>query len=267
MKTIVITGSTRGIGHGMALEFLKRGCRVMVSGRRQEQVDAVVDEFAAVYGKNKVAGLACEVTDPVQLQALWDGAAHAFGTIDIWINNAGVTHPTRNIVELKPSEIKPVIDTNVMALIFATQVALRGMTAQGKGFIYNMEGHGSHDEYIAGLTVYGTTKRAVTYFTNSLQLELDGTGVSVCLLSPGIVLTDFILDEMRKLPPERMEITKIVYNCLADTVETVTPWLADQILANTEGGATIAWLDTDKANARFESDEYNTRDLLSQFGF
>ncbi|MBN2106063.1 MAG: SDR family oxidoreductase [Deltaproteobacteria bacterium] len=267
MKTIVITGSTRGIGHGMTVEFLKRKCRVMLSGRSQELVEAEVGRLAADYGKDTVAGLACEVTSPDQLQALWDGAVAAFGTVDIWINNAGVTHPTRNVAELKPAEMKSVIDTNVTGLVYATQVALKGMTALGGGFIYNMEGHGSHDEFIAGLSVYGTTKRAVTYFTSSLQLELEGTGVNACLLSPGIVLTDFILDELRKLPPERLEITKIVYNCLADTVETVTPWLAENILANKDGGATIAWLDTQKANARFESDEYNTRDLLSQFGF
>ena len=267
MKTIVITGSTRGIGRGMAEEFLKRGCRVMISGRKKEQVDAEVVMLAGLYGSEVVAGCACEVTSPEQLRALWDAAAKAFGRVDIWINNAGVTHPTRNIVELEPSEIKPVIETNVTGLIYANQVALKGMAAQGHGFIYNMEGHGSHDEYIAGLTVYGSTKRAVTYLSNSLQLEVDGTGVNVCLLSPGIVLTDFILDEMRKLPPERLEMTKIVYNCLADTVETVTPWLAEQILANNEGGATIAWLDAEKANQRFESDEYNARDLLSQFGF
>jgi NAD(P)-dependent dehydrogenase (short-subunit alcohol dehydrogenase family) len=267
MKTVVITGSTRGIGHGMALEFLKRGCRVMISGRNKDQVDREVGKFAAVFGSEKIAGLPCEITSHEQIQALWDAAMKAFGTVDIWINNAGVTHPTRNVMDLDPAEIKPVIDTNITGLVFANQVALRGMTAQGHGFIYNMEGHGSHDEFIAGLSVYGATKRAVTYFTNSLLLELEGTGVKAGLLSPGIVLTDFIIDEMRKLPSERLEMTKIVYNCLADTVETVTPWLAEHILANEENGKEIAWLDTDKANARFESDDYNSRDLLSQFGF
>jgi NAD(P)-dependent dehydrogenase (short-subunit alcohol dehydrogenase family) len=266
MKTIVITGSTRGIGHGMALEFLKRGCRIMISGRKREQVDSEVKKFADVYGSDKIAGYPCEITSHEQIQALWDAAVKTFGTVDIWINNAGVTHPTANVMELKPVEIKPVIDTNITGLIYANQVALRGMTSQGHGFIYNMEGHGSHDEFMAGLTVYGTTKRAVKYFTDSLQLELDGTGAKVCLLSPGIVMTDFIIDEMRKLPPERYETAKVVYNCLADTVETVTPWLAEQILTNDEGGKEIAWLDAEKVNARFESDEYCSRDLLSQFG-
>jgi len=265
MKTIVITGSTRGIGHGLAVEFLKRGCSVMISGRRKEQVDSEVKKFAEAYGKEKVAGHPCEITSYEQIQALWDAAVKAFGTVDIWINNAGVTHPTMNVRELTPAAIKNVVDTNITGLIYANQVALRGMTAQGQGFIYNMEGHGSHDEFIAGLSVYGATKRAVTYFTSSLLMELDDTNVGACLLSPGIVMTDFIIDEMRKLPPDRFATAKIVYNCLADTVETVTPWLVGQILANEESGREIAWLDAEKANERFNSDEYCSRDLLSQF--
>jgi NAD(P)-dependent dehydrogenase (short-subunit alcohol dehydrogenase family) len=267
MKTVVITGSTRGIGHGMAHEFLKLGCRVMISGRKKEQVDREIKKFAEAYGKEKVAGQPCEITSYEQIKSLWDAAVKAFGAVDIWINNAGVTHPTMNVRELEPADIKNVVDTNITGLMYANQIALRGMTAQGHGFIYNMEGHGSHDEFLAGLSVYGASKRAVTYFTHSLLLELDETPVKAGMLSPGIVLTDFIIDEMRKLPPERFETAKIVYNCLADTVETVTPWLVENILANDESGKEIAWLDTEKANARFDSDEYCSRDLLSQFGF
>ncbi len=116
MKTIVITGSTRGIGHGMALELLKRGSRVMISGRKKDQVDSEVEKFAAVYGKENIAGHPCEITSYEQIQALWDAAVKAFGTVDIWINNAGVTHPTRNVMELEPAEIKTVIDTNITGL-------------------------------------------------------------------------------------------------------------------------------------------------------
>ena len=239
----------------------------MISGRKKEQVDREVRTFAEAYGKEKVAGHPCEITSYDQIQSLWDAAVKVFGRVDIWINNAGVTHPTQNVKELTPVDIKNVVDTNITGLMYANQVALRGMTAQGHGFIYNMEGHGSHDEYIAGLTVYGASKRAVSYFTNSLLLELDETPVKAGMLSPGIVLTDFIIDEMRKLPPERLETTKIVYNCLADTVETVTPWLVANILANEESGKEIAWLDAEKANERFNSDEYCSRDMLSQFGF
>jgi len=74
MKTIVITGSTRGIGHGLATEFLKRGHNVLVSGRSQSNVDQVVDAFGKQFGPDRVAGKACDMTEYTQVQALWDAA-------------------------------------------------------------------------------------------------------------------------------------------------------------------------------------------------
>jgi len=90
--------------------------------------------------------------------------------------------------------------------------------------------------------------------------------VIVGTISPGIVLTDFLLDDMRKMSPDILETTKAVYNSLADTVEVVTPWLVEQVLGNTENGKRIIWLTEEKANARFESEEYYNRDLFTQHG-
>ena len=89
MKTVVITGSTRGIGRGLAENFLARGCKVVVSGRQAEGVAAVVTELAGRHGEENVAGKACDISDGSQLQGLWDEAASRFGRVDIWINNAG----------------------------------------------------------------------------------------------------------------------------------------------------------------------------------
>ena len=71
MKNVVITGSTRGIGHGLATEFLKRDCKVMMTGRSQDKVDAVVEQLAADYGDDRVAGCECEVTSIASLESLW----------------------------------------------------------------------------------------------------------------------------------------------------------------------------------------------------
>ena len=86
------------------------------------------------------------------------------------------------------------------------------------------------------------------------------------MLNPGIVLTDFLLDDMRKMPPEQLEMAKTIYNCLADKTETVTPFLVENIFENDKNGAEIVWLTKEKANERFDSDEYNSRDFFSQFG-
>jgi short-subunit dehydrogenase len=197
---------------------------------------------------------------------LWDAAQAAFGRVDIWINNAGITHTTKVLADLDSSEIKPVIDTNITGMIYGSQVALRGMIKQGFGQLYNMEGHGSNDKKRPGLSIYGTSKRALKYFTEALIEETEDGPVQVCFLSPGIVITDFLIEDMRKMSPDELETVKAVYNCLADTVETVTPFLAENVLRNDQHGIEIVWLTDEKANERFNSDEYCSRDFFSRHG-
>ena len=266
MKTVVITGSTKGIGLGRAKEFLKRDCSVVISSRNRDKLKQVVQNLKETFGSHRVMGQPCDVTDYSQVQALWDATQKELGKVDIWINNAGITNTTRPLLELDTAEISPILNTNVTGLIYGCQTALRGMTKQGFGQIYNMEGHGSDDRKLPGLTVYGTTKRAVRYFSEALIDEVEGTPVQAGMLSPGIVLTDFLLDDMRKMPPEQLEMTKTVYNCLADKPETVTPFLVENILENDKNGAEIVWLTEEKANERFNANEYKSRDFFSQYG-
>lgn len=266
MKSVVITGSTKGIGLGMAKEFLKRGCAVVISSRSKNSLAQVVKDLAQEFGQDTVIGWPCDVTDFKQVQALWDTARQKFGKVDIWINNAGITHTTKPLLELDPAEISPVINTNITGLIYGSQIAFKGMTEQGFGQIYDFEGHGSDDRKQAGLTVYGTTKRAVRYFSEALIEEAEETAVQIGMLSPGIVVTDFLLNDMKKMPPEQLEMVKPIYNCFADKPETVCPFLVENILKNDKNGTEIVWLTEEKANQRMNSDEYNSRDFFSQYG-
>ena len=97
MSHVVITGSTKGIGRGLAGEFAARGHKVMICGRSAETVDAAANDFSGLEGQ--VIGQVCDVTDPAQLQSLWDAAAEAFGSVDISINNAGLARTTWSIVD------------------------------------------------------------------------------------------------------------------------------------------------------------------------
>jgi len=92
------------------------------------------------------------------------------------------------------AEVAPVVSTNITGLIDGSIIALAGMTQQGFGQIYNVYGHGSNDAKVSGLHVYGTTKRAVRYFTEALINDVAGTPVHVGTLSPGIVVTDFLIN-------------------------------------------------------------------------
>ncbi len=85
MKTIVITGSTRGLGRALAEALLERGCSVAVSGRTAEVVTRVHQELSSIHGADRVIGVTCDVRRPEQLQGLWEQALSAFGQVDIWV--------------------------------------------------------------------------------------------------------------------------------------------------------------------------------------
>ena len=265
MKTIVITGSTKGIGLGLACEFLKRDCRVVISSRRVAAVQQVCTDLEAHYGEGRVTGLSCDITDVAQVQSLWDHACKHFECVDVWINNAGISHARKMLWELDSSEVSQVVDTNVTGMMNGCQVAVQGMRKQGSGCVYNTEGHGSNDMTLAGMSVYGTTKRAVRYFTEAMVKETEGSGVRIGVISPGMVITDLLVSDFQALDAEQREQARVIFNILADTVETVTPWLVDKILKDKDSGTWVEWMNDEKAQQRFEDEAYLTRDLLSEF--
>jgi len=93
MKIVVVTGSTRGIGYGLAQAFLERDCKVVVSTRTQSSVEQAVETLGAKFGRERVIGQMCEVTDYQQVKALWDAAKSHYGRVDLWVNNAAIGSP------------------------------------------------------------------------------------------------------------------------------------------------------------------------------
>lgn len=265
MKNVVITGSTRGIGRGLAESFLERDCRVVISGRSQVAVDQAVNELGQKYGADRVAGMACEITDPGDLQGLWQAAVDAFGTVDVWINNAGISIPRENLWEASPGDLKRIAEINLTGMLLANRVALAGMMEQGSGQLWNMEGFGSGGQMQPGMCAYGATKRAVNYINNSLAKEVKGTPVQVCAMSPGIVITDLLTGDYDLDSPE-WEKSKKIFNILGDKVETVTPFLADGVLKTKKSGARVVWLTGGKAFMRFMTAGFKKRDLFAEAG-
>ncbi len=262
MKTVVITGSTRGIGLGLARAFAAQGCQVVIAGRSQQAVDARVAELSAEH-PGRVAGAVCEVTDEAQLGGLWDAACQAFGRVDVWINNAGISIPRAPLHECAASDIQRIVSINLCGALLANQVVIQRMLQQGGGQVWTMEGFGSNGQTQPGMTAYGATKRAVHYMLKSLHKELKGTPVQVCSLSPGIVVTDLLIGDYDQTSPEWAKVKKI-FNILGDRVETVTPWLAQQVLATNKSGAKVAWLTSGKAFGRFMTAGFKKRDLFAQ---
>lgn len=262
MKNVVITGSTRGIGLAMAKEFLAAGCRVTLSGRgeslppeAQQQVQPYLGNY--IYQP-------CDVQSKTSLQHLWAVSVQQWGSVSIWINNAGQNSPHQFVWETAPTYTQNSIHTNLLGMIYGCQVATVGMLQQGFGAIYSMEGLGSNNMIQPKTILYGTTKRALTYFMKGLAKELQGTGVIAGRLSPGMMLTDFITKSPDGEASEVLEDAQFIkiFNILADTPETVTKFFVPKMLTNQRNNSQITWLTNGKAAWRFATAGFRKRKLL-----
>lgn len=262
MKNVVITGSTRGIGFSMAREFLRAGCNVTLSGRGDALAEEARTELSL--SKGKYIYIQCNVQEKSSLQKLWDASLEQWSSVDIWINNAGQNTPHMFSWETGETYTENVIKTNIIGVIYGSQIAAAGMIKQGQGAIYSMEGLGSNNMIQTKTILYGTTKHALRYFMKGLSKELAGTGVIAGRLSPGMMLTDFIT----KTPDgERSEVIedikfKKLFNILADKPETVAEFFIPRILSNTKNDALIAWLTNSKATWRFMTSGFRRGRLI-----
>ncbi|MGD0807162.1 MAG: SDR family oxidoreductase [Anaerolineales bacterium] len=240
MKVVVITGSTRGIGFGLARELLRRDCGIVISGRKADRVGWAVAELAAEFGGNCIFGQPCDVTDFASVQALWDAAAKRFERIDIWINNAGISHRQIDLAAIPPEDLQAVVNTNILGTLYGASVAMRGMRGQGGGAIYNLEGLGSDGRHMRGLNLYGMTKYAVTYLTDGLAQEAKGSGVIVGAIRPGMVLTELITAQYTGRDEDWRRMQR-VFRIIASDVKDVAPWVAERVLVNRRNGARIQY--------------------------
>ncbi|WP_122817287.1 SDR family oxidoreductase [Nocardioides pantholopis] len=263
MSNVVITGSTKGIGNGLAREFLRRGHSVVVTGRTSQAVDEAVGKLGPdATGGALALGRATDVTDVEQVQALWDHAVAELGRVDLWVNNAGVANTTAAIVDTTPEDVRGMVSTNMLGTIFGSQVAVRGMLAQGAGQIFNVLGGGSDGRIRPNMGVYAATKRGLDMFTRALVKETKDTGVRVGQVRPGMLITDGWLREAA-VAPEQVSGQRKILNILCDHVDDVAPYLVEKMLASTRSGEEIAWLTNGRMMRKFLSPK---QDVLTRYG-
>jgi NADP-dependent 3-hydroxy acid dehydrogenase YdfG len=158
------------------------------------------------------------------------------------------------------------VRTNMLGTINGCRVAGRGMVEQGQGKLFNMLGGGSDGEYFPGLAIYGTTKRGLNYFTDALIKELADTDVIVGKIRPGMVITEAVIRDVKE-DIENFQKSRKMMNNLVDTVETVSPYLVDQILATSKSGHKIRWLNGAKISGRMLKGLFKKRpDQFEPFG-
>ena len=265
MKTVVITGSARGLGLEMAKVFRSNNVNVVISDLSKEKLEVALVELEKINSDSKIGMCVCNVTKNEDIINLINYTKNEFGTIDIWINNAGVNQPNKAVWCLSDDEINMVLDVDLKGTIMASKLVMNEMIKEHKGAIYNIEGYGSNDAMMLGLSIYGTSKRAITYFTSALAKEskIKNTGVIVGKLSPGIMITDFISNALGD--KEKIELpdkTKKVYNILGDYPDVVARFLVKGMFKNTKNDAKIEWLTNRKTEWRFMMAAFNKRNFF-----
>ena len=265
MKTVVITGSARGLGLEMAKVFRKNNINVVISDLSIDSLLVAENTLANIESDSKIGKCVCDVTKEEDIHSLIEYTKNEFGSIDIWINNAGVNQPEKALWELSSNEIDMVLDVDLKGTIMCSKLVMEEMIKNHKGAIYNVEGYGSNDAIMLGLSIYGTSKRAITYFTSALAKESAerNTGVIVGKLSPGIMITDFIVTALgNKDKINLSEKTKKVYTILGDYPDVVAKFLVDNMIKNNKNDVRIEWLTNGKALWRFMTSGFNKRDFF-----
>lgn len=262
MKHIVITGSARGIGFELAKEFLRLGRCVTISSVNADSLARAAERLQE-YG-DRVLAVACDVRKLEDVQALWQASLRRWGSVDVWINNAGISQPRQKLWDVSGETTDAIVNTNILGVIYGSQVAAQGMLKQGYGFIYNMEGLGSDGRIVERTGLYGMTKWNLTYFTRALAKELRGTPVCAGRLMPGMMPTDFItkatVGERERVVDEQ---TRRIFNILGDKPDTVARFLVRRIIQNRKNNAHISWLTTGKVIRRFALSPFRKRDIFN----
>ena len=191
-KVVVVTGSTRGIGRTIAEGCGLAGARVVVSSRTATDVATCVAEFS----REGIAasGFVADVSRSDDVRGLFDASLKAFGKIDVWVNNAGISGGYRIIQAMSPEEIGEVLEINLLGTFYACRIVIPYFISTGGGVIVNLSGRGGRLAPSPYQASYAASKAAVTSLTRSLAAENKGKPVSINCLFPGMVETDLYKD-------------------------------------------------------------------------
>jgi meso-butanediol dehydrogenase / (S,S)-butanediol dehydrogenase / diacetyl reductase len=189
-KTIIVTGSgkQKGLGQGILQRFADEGAQCVVSDLVIDaEVEAVADELR---GRGaKVATIACDVSDPVQCNALVEQSVKTMGSVDIFVNNAGIGFMMKPMLEVDPKDWATVISVNLSGAFYCTQAAAKAMIKAGSsGRIINIASQAAKTGF-PHLPAYVSSKHGMIGLTRATAVELGAYGITVNAVCPNHVTT------------------------------------------------------------------------------
>lgn len=185
-QTAFITGATSGFGEATARALSKEGYKLILLGRREDRLK----RLAAELGNTHI--IAADIRDKEKIFSEVANLPENFKDIEILVNNAGLALGQEKTNDASIEDFETMIDTNIKGLLYVTKAVLPIMTARESGYIINLGSVAGEWPYPGG-NVYGGTKAFVKQFSFNLRNDLQGTGIRVTQIAPGIAKTEFSL--------------------------------------------------------------------------
>ena len=200
-RIAVITGASRGIGKGIALEFAKRGATVVINyNSSADAANALVEEITASGGT--ALAVQADVGTEDGANNLIKTAGDAYGRVDILVNNAGTTRDNI-IMMMKTEDFDTVVQTNLRSTWLCSKAAVRTMMRKRYGRIVNITSiSGMHGQ--GGQTNYSASKAGIIGLTKALAKEVGSRSITVNAVAPGFVLTDLTKDLPKELTDQML---------------------------------------------------------------
>ncbi|MFI1249631.1 SDR family NAD(P)-dependent oxidoreductase [Streptomyces anulatus] len=192
-KVCVVTGAGRGIGYAIAMAYAANGGQVVGAARSVDELVQLKKDIESAGGEAHV--VKTDVTERSEIDALAAAAVKKFGTIDVWVNNAGgfVDGSNCDWIDVEPTALEEMWKLNVSSYVFGAQAAARVMRASGRGgsliFLSSLD---ALNACPGGEGAYGAAKAAITHVMQTMAVELGRYGIRVNAIAPGLVQTPLI---------------------------------------------------------------------------
>ena len=205
-KVALVTGSSRGIGRGIALRLAADGCKVLINYRSgAAEAAAVVEQIGGAGGE--AAAFQADVTEGAAVEALVQGCLERFGRLDVLVNNAGITRDGL-LMRMKDEDWDQVLNTNLRSAFLVSRAVMRPMMRQRFGRIINIASISGLSGN-AGQCNYAAAKAGMVGLTRSLAKEAGARGITVNAVAPGYVPTDLTHDLPEALLAEAVKATPL----------------------------------------------------------
>ncbi|MCI8342021.1 MAG: SDR family oxidoreductase [Firmicutes bacterium] len=185
-KTVLVTGSSRGIGKAIAFAFAKEGCNIVLNASTSSDELLKAQEELKAMGSYSYSYLA-DVSDYESCREMFSNITNVYGNVDVLVNNAGIAH-IGLFTEMVPKQWDNIINTNIKSCINCTHLALPKMISRKSGTIVNISSIWG-DRGASCEAVYSATKGAVNSFTKAIAKEVGPSGIRVNAISAGVIDT------------------------------------------------------------------------------